>query len=257
MVHIIDASSASDLELLMIEIETLWATDDRRRTSGADLVIASTSAGAAPVFGTAVPEDVAATLRRAVTEATPPTDLSSPPAFVQQCQRVLEASLGTMELRANSGPSYFIGPTVAFPASVTLVRSGEQHTIPGQDANPGNWEADEWQQLLEGQLGPWVMAIRDGQVIAICHTPVSTPRGAEAGVWTRPGSRGQGHAAAVTAAWAALMRPTGRYLFYSTSRTNISSQRVAARLALRPIGWLWQLARLRPIGRPQSSRQPV
>jgi predicted N-acetyltransferase YhbS len=52
--------------------------------------------------------------------------------------------------------------------------------------------------------------------------------------------------AAVTAAWAALMRPTGRHLLYSVARTNVSSQRVAARLGLRPIGWLWQLAAPRP-----------
>ena len=49
----------------------------------------------------------------------------------------------------------------------------------------------------------------------------------------------------LTAAWAALTRPSGRHLFYSTSGENVSSQRVAARLGLRPIGWLWQLARVR------------
>jgi hypothetical protein len=59
------------------------------------------------------------------------------------------------------------------------------------------------------------------------------PRAARVVLRPRPGPdrsfRGQGHAAAVTAAWASLMRPTGRSLSYSTSRTNMSSQRVAAR----------------------------
>ena len=67
----------------------------------------------------------------------------------------------------------------------------------------------------------------------------------EAGVWTHPDFRGQGHAAATTAEWAALMRPTDRLLFYSTSRTNRASQRVAAHLGLRRIGFLWQLQSVR------------
>jgi predicted GNAT family acetyltransferase len=87
------------------------------------------------------------------------------------------------------------------------------------------------------------MARQSGRVISICHTPASNPRAAEGGVWTHPDFRGQGHAAATTAEWAALLRPSGRLLFYSAARTNHSSQAVAARLRLRPIGWLWQLRR--------------
>lgn len=41
------------------------------------------------------------------------------------------------------------------------------------------------------------------------------------------------------------MRASGRLLFYSTSRTNRSSQRVAARLDLPRIGYLWQLRSMR------------
>jgi predicted GNAT family acetyltransferase len=86
------------------------------------------------------------------------------------------------------------------------------------------------------------MAINSDAVIATCHTPVRSARGAEAAVWTHPVHRGQGRAAAVSAAWAALIRPTGRYLFYSTWAENRSSMRVAARLGLRPIGWMWKIA---------------
>ena len=105
---------------------------------------------------------------------------------------------------------------------------------------PTDWGADEWQDLLDGRLGVWVMAMHGERVIWIC-TPVANASAADAGVWTHPDFRGQGHAAAVTAAWAALMCASGRVLFYSTSRTNRSSRRVAARLGLRRIGFLWQL----------------
>jgi RimJ/RimL family protein N-acetyltransferase len=80
--------------------------------------------------------------------------------------------------------------------------------------------------------------------VSICHTPGPlTPRGAECGVWTQPGFRGRGYATATAtaAAWAASLRPTGRILFYSTDADNRSSQRVAERLQLRPIGWTWRL----------------
>jgi hypothetical protein len=39
------------------------------------------------------------------------------------------------------------------------------------------------------------------------------------------------------------MRPSGRYLFYSTDAENLSSQRVARRLNLRALGWMWRLGR--------------
>ncbi|MEO3803255.1 hypothetical protein [Nonomuraea sp. B1E8] len=52
---------------------------------------------------------------------------------------------------------------------------------------------------------------------------------------------GPGLAAATTAAWAGLL--PGTRLFYSTSADDHSSRRVAARLGLRSIGWLWKLTR--------------
>ena len=48
-------------------------------------------------------------------------------------------------------------------------------------------------------------------------------------------------AAATAAAWAAILRPTGRALFYNTDASNRSSLQVAERLHLRPIGWTWRL----------------
>jgi RimJ/RimL family protein N-acetyltransferase len=134
-----------------------------------------------------------------------------------------------------------------FASEADIQRSDDENTelLQGQDVERLNWTAEEWRQLLDGSLGPWAMAISAGQVVAICHSARLTGRGAEAGVWTAPGFRGQGHAAAVTAAWAALLAPSGRHLFYSTSDNNLSSQRVAARLNLRPIGWMWKLARAR------------
>ncbi len=236
-------SEVSDLELLQIEIETLWARDDRGRLKRHDLVVASSSAGSTAAIGTVVPDNVAMQLILAVSGATPATDLSSPPVILEWCRRLLEDTLGPVEVRPGSGPSFVIPESVAFRSEAVLVRSDASNLAALREANPGNWGAEEWQLLVDGQLGPWVMATHDGTVISICHTPASSERGAEAGVWTRPEFRGQGHAAAVTAAWASLLRPTGRYLFYSTSRTNLSSQRVAARLGLRPIGWLWKLGR--------------
>ena len=86
------------------------------------------------------------------------------------------------------------------------------------------------------------MAIDDGRVVAICHSARLTDRGAEAGLWTAVEYRGRGLGAAVTAAWSTLFDRSERHLFYSTSADNLSSQNVARRLALRRIGWMWQLS---------------
>jgi hypothetical protein len=228
-----------DLELLHIEIETLWPPDARGRIQGRECVIASSVSGLGLAVGNAVSDDLATELQLAVRTAASSEHVNEPPRVLEECQRIL----GNVELTASSGPSFLVPDGLTFRSEAVLVRSDEPGREALRAANPGNWTASEWQQLIDGALGPWAMATQDGQVIAICHTPVSNDRAAEAGVWTHAAHRGRGHAAAVTAAWAALLRPSGRLLFYSTSRTNHSSQRVAARLGLRPIGWLWQLAR--------------
>lgn len=87
------------------------------------------------------------------------------------------------------------------------------------------------------------MVVDDGRVVSMCHTPRISSAGAEAGTWTDPKFRGRGYAAAATAAWADLLAATSPFLFYSTTADNRSSQRVAERLGLRQIGWLWKLSR--------------
>jgi predicted GNAT family acetyltransferase len=125
------------------------------------------------------------------------------------------------------------------------VRSDTSSSEPLRHLNPGNWEHDEWNDLLDGTLGPWAMAVAGGRVVSLCHTPLPmTESAAECGVWTHPDARGQGYAAAVTATWADILRPSDRSLFYGTDAQNLSSQHVAVRLRLRLLGWTWSLAQV-------------
>lgn len=77
---------------------------------------------------------------------------------------------------------------------------------------------------------------------------------AECGVWTDPELRGHGHASAVTAAWANLLRGTNRRLFYSTDPDNHSSHRVAERLRLRFVG---RHVSLQPASPPGDGPHPL
>jgi RimJ/RimL family protein N-acetyltransferase len=137
---------------------------------------------------------------------------------------------------------YLIEPDVAFESDAIIVRSDQASPPWMRAANPGGWHPVEWNELLDGRLGPWTMAVEGHRIVSICHTPVPlTDRAAECGVWTDPGFRSRGYAAAVTAEWAALLRPSNRYLFYGTDADNVSSQRVAERLKLRFLGYHCEL----------------
>lgn len=251
-----------DCALLEIEMETLWRVDQRHRILGPLLAIGSAADGFVVRVGDTVPDDVAEALRDAVVADTPPADRSAQPSCVERCQEILGS-----DATLSSGPSYLVPGPLSFTSDADIIRSDDPRGTTLRDANPGNWEAREWEDLLAGRLGPWAMAIRDGQVISICHTPrdapldmadgteVGTdaardvasagafPRGVEAGTWTHSEFRGQGHAAATTAAWSELVTGEERYAFYSTSANNRSSQGVAARLGLPCIGWIWQFAK--------------
>jgi hypothetical protein len=83
---------------------------------------------------------------------------------------------------------------------------------------------------------PWCVAVEREEIAAIAFAARLGDDGAEIGVYTVPNFRARGFAAAVTASWSSMPSLDGRALFYSTARSNRSSQRVAARLGLRMIG---------------------
>lgn len=79
---------------------------------------------------------------------------------------------------------------------------------------------------------PWCVAIDGDAIAAMAFAARLGERGAEVGVYTFPGWRSRGLAAAVTTRWSLLPELAGRELFYSAAVANTSSQRVAARLGL-------------------------
>ena len=219
-------------------METLWKDDNGHRNPGPLLAIGVAVDGFAVRVADTVPDTLGQSLRDVVAASTPPADPSQRPSCVERCQALLGP-----DAELSSGPSYFVPEPLGFSSDAVIVRSDDPRRAILRAANPGNWEAQEWLDLLEGRLGPWAMATRGDRVISICHTPRNAPRGVEAGTWTDQEFRGQGLAAATTAAWSELVVRDGRYVFYSTSADNRSSQGVAARLGLPCIGWIWKVTK--------------
>ncbi|WP_459246935.1 GNAT family N-acetyltransferase [Streptomyces youssoufiensis] len=259
-----------DRGLLALQVEANWPVDGYGRLTGPGaprLVVAAAADGVVVAASAGVPDAVVVGARAAVVGVRPeppPTrrapraagatgepgpsgaadgPASSPavPTGVRRARELVEEATGPVTLSA--GPCYLIPPEVRYAPTARVVTSDGGDPAALRAANPGNWGEGEWDDLLDGALGPWAMAVAAGRVIAICHTPCWSARAAEAGVWTRPGCRGRGHAATVTAAWARVMAAAGdgRRLFYSTTATNHASQRVTRRLGLRQLGWMWKL----------------
>jgi RimJ/RimL family protein N-acetyltransferase len=233
----------NDLELLAVQAEHSF--DRRGRMLGwHGFTIACTTEGQRLWIGAEVPEATATQLAATFEGAPRGSAPDEAPPALELCRNVLEPSAPSSP--CTSGPNFLIETTPPPERAFHIERSDRWTADLLPAANPGNWEPVEWSQLLAGQLGPWAMAIEHGIVAAICHTPVGlTKRAAECGVWTHPGLRGRGFGAAVVTAWADLLRPSGRCLFYATSANNIRSRRLAQRLRLRPIGWTWRLGRPR------------
>ncbi len=242
----------TDTELLRIELDTLWAIDARGRL----LHVRGDPSRSAPTFviGTAgdewisasrfdVADDAAASLSAFAAKMPPSPDRSFPDAARLRCQELLDTIPGAFVVGVGLG--FLLPDDVAFDSGADIVTSDATPAIRKSLRTPGEarWQPDEWASLIDGRLGPWAMAVIDDAVVSICHCARLTAVAAEAGVWTHPDFRGQRHAAAVTAAWAPLLRPRLRHIFYSTSAENTASRRVAARLSAREIGWIWHFDR--------------
>lgn len=236
--------SANALELL--ELATEMQMNDSRRLRGVcGIRIASTSGGQRLFVGDEIPETLVPALRDAVRTSVRASTADVMPRALGVCRAILEPSCAPLSL--DGGPYYLIEPNVRIEPRAYIARSDARHSERLRAFNPGNWDTGEWDELLDGTLGPWAIAVVEGKVASICHTPLAmTKAAAECGVWTHADYRGRGLAAEVTATWAEVLRRSGRHLFYSTDAENLSSQRVAARLGLRPIGWVWNLAKAKP-----------
>ncbi|MFG3256526.1 GNAT family N-acetyltransferase [Streptomyces sp. NPDC048172] len=164
-----------------------------------------------------------------------------PPAVLLR----LAAELGGARPATVEGGPSFVFPERLAPRATAplplLVSDAEGRRAAGRLRRPGNWEPDEWAELVRGGLGSWTMAVHGEEPVSICHTPASNAASAEAGIWTRADFRGRGLAPAAVAAWAALERPAREVLFYSTSAGNAASRSVARTLGLTPLGWIWRL----------------
>ena len=233
------------LDLLRLQIAA--SLDDRGRIADCyGVTLASCDAGHALWIGDAVPDDVAAEIEAALAAEPLPANVTEPPAAMTAWQQILERAGGP--LTPSGGPSYVFSSEARLACDAVIECSDRAPADWLRGANPGNWHPVEWDELLDGRLGPWAFALQGERVVSICHTPGPiTERSAECGVWTEPQFRGRGYAAATASAWAALVRSPARTLFYSTDADNRSSQRVAQRLGLAPIGWTWRLRRPRGV----------
>ena len=83
---------------------------------------------------------------------------------------------------------------------------------------------------------PWCMATVNGEVVSVAFAARISDIGAELGVATAKAFRGRGYATAAVAGWSKLPTLQSRELFYSTDGSNVSSQRVVARLGLGSLG---------------------
>lgn len=170
----------SDIDLLRIQTELLSRIDRRGRIVGlGGLRINTARDGRLIWFGDQVPDPLADEIRRLVEARPLEADAGTAPRALGNCRRLLEPVAGP--LRLSWGPTFLVAPDVRYTTDAEIVRSVEPKKIePLRDLNPGNWTAEEWQALLAGTLGPWAMAMLDGRVASICHTP--RPIGHEAGL---------------------------------------------------------------------------
>lgn len=235
-----------DLRLLRVQLESAFVmsggrierVNDPDRSAAPRLCLSGCEAGNLVFFRRDVGERTAGSILDLVRAEPPWSDLSAPP-------RCLDAMVELLSVEAPAqvrtpALNFVLPHNVRYAAGATIIRGDAAegarllarlmedgmpaHLIEGGFAGVGDFWA------------PWCAAIVDGVIAAMAFAARLGPFGADVGVYTFPGFRGHGLAAAVTASWSSLPSLAGRELFYSTHQTNCSSQRVAARLGLRQFG---------------------
>jgi hypothetical protein len=240
------ASTAGDLRLLEVDIDTMFVMsatgriereNDPDRSSGPRVFFVGCPFGNLTRVRYDVDDDVAMRILEVAAKEPPWRDPDAMPACAEKIVELLSAGQ----------------PTAISPALIYRLPNGSRYEHPAPIVRG---DSDEGRQMLArlaergmpdymqtaGFKGagdfwePWCVALDTGEIAAMAFAARLRVSGAELGVYTFPKYRGRGLAAAVTAAWSSMSSLNRHALFYSTSKSNRSSQRVTARLGLRLIG---------------------
>ena len=219
-------STLNDLELLNLQIETLFVQNEAKRllyTNEPDrpeaprFFLGRTNQGYLCRFR----DDVSGAIIRQLEEVVAkeanglgkPLDLAAYEDLLRQ-----HGPIQSIE----SGPAY------RFPGTVQPLT--DVVTITETNAELLNEHFAELKAVLEHKQ-PCV-AVVEGSAVSVCCSARTSSQAVEAGLETIPAARGQGYAVKVVSGWATAVREQGRIPLYSTSWNNGASRAVAKKLGL-------------------------
>jgi hypothetical protein len=223
-----------DRGLMALRADVLFAYDARGRmvrsnepegTPAPRLFLGYAEEGYILRFGEAVSDGVIRRLEEIVKWELPADCQRLPSVLRRQVREVLEQDGPVTE--EGGGPVYRF-PEV-LPDSTEAVQVTDHNLAVVRETFP-------WLLTELAEWWPCFAVVREGAAVSVCFSSRIGEEACEAGVETLPAFRGHGLAAAVTAAWGAAIRETGRIPLYSTAWDNLASQGVARRLGLITVG---------------------
>ena len=220
----------NDHDLMTIQAATLFRFDERGRilgsnepngTFGPRLFLGRTKDGHVARYGATVPDVLVRRVEEIIEREPRVADLSPEPVVMRELREAL--SQHAPVTRDAGGPAYRFPESIVVPGNVVQLTDANRELV----RDTFRWLYDE----LPG-WAPGFAVVEDGLAMSVCYSSRNGIDAAEAGVDTLPDYRGRGYASAVTAAWAAAIRASGRIPLYSTAWDNHASQAVARRLGL-------------------------
>ncbi len=220
----------SDLDLMQMQTEALFVHDANGKllrinepepeplSPPPHFFLGRTAAGNLWRTRFDLPDDLATELGHLASTEPVTNDLSELPFYASRYIELLKPHVPHITI--NAGPAYYL-PNHDMLRDVVTITSENRNLVQVHFA---------WLFETFADYAPVVVAVEDGNAVAVCFCSRITPRVAEAGVYTEANYRGHGYATKVVQGWAAATRSTGRIPLYSTSWSNHASQAIAQKL---------------------------
>ncbi len=223
----------SDIDLLKIQVETLFKTDAVGRLrvvnepysdsspTAPSLFVGTARTGSIVRFSSDLPEHVCRRIEALIVDHPHVGDFELDPPYLDDLMDMMRPQLKTD--RVWKGPAYRFPKSMKSPKLGVRINNENSHLLEAEFA-------DYIPDLMS--IGSVAAVVERGRAVSICHSARRSELAEEAGVETIPSRAGRGYAMNAVACWARMVRDRGRIPLYSTSWDNAASQRVAAKLGL-------------------------